>query len=247
MEYLRVDHESKVPPMKRIGVVGGFSQWATHDVIGRILKYSASRIPQYGNRGYPPMDQRWVNRAPMKLNTDGSMPAKLEPSDELLAAAKFVGNDSDFLIIPSNTPHFFKKEIEEAAGKSLLSIVDLAIEEVARRQSAKVGIMAIGPTLNRRLYQNPLEEKGFTTVVLSQELSEKLDEEGVYAIQEGVPAGKVGKVAFEALSYLRKQGSDSVILGCSEIPILLGADSEAPYIINPSQLLAEAAVEKALS
>lgn len=241
-----VGHELEVPSMKRIGVIGGFGQWSTLDTLQRILKVSSLTVPQYGNRGYPPLDVRMVNRAPMKLNEDGSFPETLEPSPELLEAARFVGQHSDFLILPANTPHLFTREIEEAAGKSLLSIVDVTIEEVVRRKCKRVGVIAIGLTLDKRLYQKPLEEKGVGSVVLPKELSEILDNEGIYPIEEGANANDVGPVAHEVVEYLRKQKVDAIILGCTEVPILLGKAAEEPDIINPSQLLAEAAVKMSL-
>ena len=100
-ERIQVQHESKVPVMRRIGIIGGFGQWATQDIVNRILKASVVRVPQYGNRGYPPMDIRIVNQAPMKLNPDGSFPDELEPDPSLLEAARFVGTHSDFLILRS--------------------------------------------------------------------------------------------------------------------------------------------------
>lgn len=166
MERHIVKHESEVPNIKRIGVIGGFGQWSTHDIMERILRYSAQHISQYGNRGYPPIDQRWVNRSPLKINEDGSIPDVLEPSAELLDAAKFVGQNVDFLILLANAPHFFRKEIEETAGKPLLSMVDLTVDEVVRRNYKRVGVMAIGPTLDNRLYQDPLAEKGIESVPL---------------------------------------------------------------------------------
>jgi aspartate racemase len=241
-----VDNESKVPLMKRIGVIGGFGQMATLDVLERMFKYSALHVPQYGNRGYPSIDLRMVNRAPMKLNKDGSFPKISKPSPELFEAAKFVGKNADFIILPCNTVHLFAEEIEKTAGKPLLSIVDITVDEVIRRHCKRVGIMAIGLTLGKRLYQDPLAEKGIESVVLPKELSERLDNEGVYQIQEGATLAEINNVAHEAIEYLRKQKVDGIILGCTEIPILLGDVANDSDIINPSQLLAEAAVEKAL-
>lgn len=246
MERKVVGHESEVPQMKRIGVIGGFGQWATLDILSRILKASAVNVPQYGNRGYPPIDLRMVNRAPMKLNEDGSFPEVLEPSPELLEAARFVGEQADFLILPSNTPHLFTREIEEAAGKPLLSIVDVTVDEVVRRNCRRVGVIAIGLTLDKRLYQNPLEERGIESVVLPAELAERLDNEGIYPVQEGASPSDVAQVAHEAVEYLRKQKVDGIILGCTEVPILLGQVAEDSDIINPSQLLAEAAIKRVL-
>ncbi len=241
-----VDHESKVPSMKRIGVIGGFGQWATLDILNRILKVSTSTIPQYGNRGYPPFDLRMLNRAPMVLNEDGSYPDVLEPSTELLEAARFVGKNADFLILPSNTPHLFSSEIEKAAGKPLLNMINETVDQVVKKGFKKVGILAIGLTLKKGLYQKPLTTKGVESVVLSKELSDKLDKEGVYPLQEGASVQAIGDIAYKAVTYLRGQKVKGVILGCTEIPILLGEITDDHDIINPSQILAEAAVKRAL-
>ena len=249
-----VDHESKVPQMKKVGIIGGMGQWATDDILQRILRASVNYpVPQYGNRGYPRITVEMVSKAPMKLNLDGSYPDILEPSGELLEAAELVGKNSDFIIIGSNTAHIFKAQIEKASGKPVLSLVDLAVDQAKKRKCKRVGIMAIGVTVKHRLFQDPLIQAGIEPVLLSKELGEKMDNEGVYLIQEGILAEKTAdpkeysKATFEALESLRRQNVDGTILGCTEIPILLGSTADDPDIINPSQLLAEEVIRKALA
>lgn len=246
MKRVVAKHESEVPSMKRIGVIGGMGQWATIDVLDRILKVSVSHVSQYGNRGYPPIDLRMLNRAPMLLNTDGSFPDVLEPSPELLEAARFVGANSNFLIMPSNTPHLFAKDIEKSAGKPLLSIVDVTVDEIKRRGYKRVGVLAIGLTLKKRLYHDPLDVMKVEMMVIPEDLSSELDEKGVWPLQEGEDPKEVSNFAHNVISYLRKKKVEGIILGCSEIPILLGDAASEADIINPSQLLAEAAVKKSL-
>jgi len=239
-------HESEVPKMKTIGVVGGFGQWATLDILERIYRVAADRIPQYGNRGYPKTIIHVLNRAPMVLNQDGSYPINLEPSPEFIHAVKDVSGCSDFFIIPSNTPHLFLKEIERVAGKKILSIVDVTVEEVVRRGYKRIGLLAIGVTLDKRLYQDPLEAIGVQVISLPGELVEALEKEGIYPLQEGLPVHEIKPVAQQAIDYMRSQKVDGIILGCTEIPVLLKDAADNPDIINPSQLLAEATVKKSL-
>ena len=246
MERIVAEHESEVPELKRIGIIGGFGQWASLDIINRILKESVVRIPQYGNRGYPPMDIRMCNHAPMLLNEDGSFPEVLEPSEELLEASRFVGTNSDFIILLANTPHLFANQVEEAAGKPLLSIVDVTVEEAVKRNCKRVGVMAIGPTLERGLYQNPLEASGIEVIPLPKDLSERLDNEAIYPVQEGANPTSVHKAGYDIVSYFERQKVDRIILGCTELPILLQGYSESSHVLNPSQLLAIAVVEKSL-
>ncbi|MCA9754832.1 MAG: aspartate/glutamate racemase family protein [Candidatus Eisenbacteria bacterium] len=52
--------------------------------------------------------------------------------------------------------------------------------------------------------------------------------------------------AWEAVRWLRGQGCPAIVLGCTEIPLLLGAEADAPDLIDPGRLLAEAAVRRAV-
>lgn len=245
-EILKASSETEVPSnMKTIGVIGGLGPQATMDFEERVHKVAQKLIPQFVNRGYPPMLVYYFRHAPMILAPDGSTPSVLEPDPRLLEAAKIVGSHADFLVITSNTPHFFKKQIEVAAGRPILSIVDVTIEEIKRRQLKNVGILAIGDTLKHKLYQNRLDEIGVAWIAIPEELAQKLDE-SIWAVMEGENSEKLTGPAKKAINYLRAQGTEGIILGCTEIPLLLQAPTEEPDWLNPSQLLAEAAIRYAL-
>lgn len=233
--------------MKTIGILGGLGPQATMDLERRIHKVSQQLIKQSVNRGYPPMIVHYFRDAPMVLDPQGNVPAVLEPHPGLLAAAAHLGQAVDFLIIASNTPHFFVRQIEEAAGKPVLSMVDVVIEEVRRRRPEKVGVLAIGETLQHRLYQDPLEDLRIPWETIPDDLSRQLDE-SVYALMEGKTDGSFGNAVQAAVIHLREsKHTDDIILGCTELPLLygstLGYESD---LINPAALLAEAAVRRAM-
>jgi aspartate racemase len=63
---------------------------------------------------------------------------------------------------------------------------------------------------------------------------------------EGRIDGEGRRLAREAVEALRARRVQGVVLGCTEVPLLLGEHAEAPDLLNPAQLLAEAAVRAAL-
>lgn len=231
----------EIPHMKTIGVIGGLGPQATMDIVARLHKVSQNLVPQFVNRGYPPFLVGYFRDAPMVLNEDGSVPDELTPDPQLLELAKTLGLHTDFLIIASNTPHLFVKEIEEAAGRKVVSIVDAVLEEVQRRKCSKVGVLAIGETLQHRLYQERLDQIGVAWETIPDSLSSRLDESS-YAVMRGTDPAEVGETVREAIAYVRERDVDGIILGCTELPLILGEGTEQPDIINPSQLLAEAAI-----
>lgn len=231
--------------MKTIGVLGGMGPQATIDFEQRVHRLSQHYLPQKFSTGYPPMVVGYFREVPIRMNEDGSFADPAQPSPNLLIMAKQIGAVSDFLVITSNTPHLFEREIEEASGKKILSIVAVTVEEVKRKVMKRVGLLAIGLTLRNRLYQDPLEELGVEWEVIPQELEEELDH-AIFAVMEGRSDESSREVARGAVNYFEQLNVEGVILGCSELPILLGHTAEAERMINPSELLAEATVRKSI-
>lgn len=236
--------ESDIPKMKTIGVLGGVGPQATMDFEKKFHRAANELIPQFINRGYPPMIVSYFRNDPRIVNSEGSIIGKLRANKNLLGAAKKLGGLVDFIVIPSNTPHFFIKEIEEASGVSVLNIVGVTVQEISERHYQKVGILAIGDTLKHSLYQNALDEAGIAHLTIPESLAEQLDE-SVWKTMQGENPKKLNTPLKEAINHLKEMGADVVLLGCSEFALMLDENSDT-NLIDPIQLLATAAVRHAL-
>lgn len=229
--------------MKTIGALGGLGPQATMDFEARIHAVSQQLIPPQQNRGYPPMVVYYYRHAPVILADDGSPVSPAQPDPRLLEAAKQLGSLADFLVIISNSPHRFRDQIEEASGREVLSLIDVTLADVKRRQLNKVGVLGLGqPTV----YQTPLDRFGLACETLPAELRDKLNL-AIFALMEGRAGPESSAIAREAVDFLRARHVDGIILGCTEIPLLLNEDTPAPDLLNPAQLLAEATVRQALA
>jgi aspartate racemase len=228
--------------MKTIGLLGGLGPQATLDLEMRLHAVAQRLIPQKGNRGYPPMVTYYHRRPPVVENEEGSpvFPIRLDPALE--EAARWLGERSDFLLIGSNSVHLLQEEIERAANRPVLSMIETTLGEVKRRGWKKVGalgfIMPDVPVYTRRLQKMGL---AFETIDAEQQTALDI---AISAVNEG---RMMPDLAREAVATLRSRGVDGIIPGCTELPLLLGADMDAPDLLNPAQLLAEAAIVHALT
>jgi aspartate racemase len=84
------------------------------------------------------------------------------------------------------------------------------------------------------------------TEILPDEHMSRLDAE-IFKLMAGQEDAASTDIALEMINYLRAKGVDGVIPGCTEIPLLLGVHAEAPDLVNPAALLAEAAVRYAIA
>lgn len=146
-------------------------------------------------------------------------------------------------MITSNTPHLVQEQFEAAAGCEIVSMIEATLEEVRQRRWTRVGVLGLGePTI----YLEALEARQITYELIENELQAKLNE-AITKVMEGRNDDESTAIAREAVDVLRARGVDGIILGCTEIPLLLPNDLNSPDLINPAQHLAEAAVKQALT
>ena len=229
--------------MKTIGILGGLGPQATMDFEERLHRAAQRVIPPHLNGGYPPMVVWYCRHPPVLIKQDGHPVLPLEADPRLLEAARRLGQLSDFLVIPSNTPHAVQPEIERAAGRKVVSMVGATIDEVRRRGWKRVGVPALGQPV---FYTEPLGRLGVECETLDGPARNALDP-AIFRVMEGRAGEKERAVARAAVEQLRARGVDGIILGCTEIPLLLGpaADQDAG-LLNPAELLATAAVAAAM-
>lgn len=230
--------------MKKLGVLGGLGPQATMDFEARVHRVARQLNPAPGNSSAPPMLVYYHRAPPFLVQADGHPVFPIQPDPTLLGAAARLGAWADFLVITANGPHLVAPAIEQAAGCPLLSIIEVTLAEAARRQPRCVGVFGFGPVY---VYLEPLAARGIPHVTIDEALQAEVDA-GVRALWEDRAGAPPYEAVARAVATLRAAGADLIILGCTELPLLLGREADsAPDLLNPAQLLAEAAVRRALS
>jgi aspartate racemase len=230
--------------MKRIGVLGGVSPQATMDFEARVHRVAQRMIPQDWNRGYPPMVVWYHRRLPVRVGDDERPVVPMEVDPQLVEAAGWLGKVADFIVIPCNSAHLGVRAISAAAGCPVLSMIDVTLDEITRRGWTRPGVIGFnGPP---RVYLDPLEQRGLRCATIDADLQVGLDG-GIRAVAEGRESPADRASARAAVGALRATGVDGVVLGCTEIPLLLGEAGDAGDLVNPLALLAEATVRFAIA
>ncbi len=180
--------------------------------------------------------------SPFLLTDKGTAQIPIQLDARLLDAARRLGALADFLAIPCNSVHLLLGEIEQAAGCKVISMIEATLEEVRRRRWHRVGILGFGDPL---VYTRPLQDLGITCETINADARTELDA-AIFRLMEGRDDASSVSLARAAVADLRNRSVDGIILGCTEIPLLLREFGDAVDLINPTQMLAEAAVQEAL-
>ena len=164
------------------------------------------------------------------------------------AAQSLESGGADFVVICTNTMHKMADDVQQAIHIPLLHIADAAAAEIQTRGFKKVGLLGTRFTMEESFYKDRLVEKFGLQVVIPNELDREIVHRVIY---DELVVGKI--VSTSKAEYLRiiadlqAQGCEGIILGCTEIGLLVKqADCDLP-LFDTTLLHAKAAVDYALA
>lgn len=164
------------------------------------------------------------------------------------AARRLVSAGADGLMICTNTMHLMADAVERAGGVRLLHIADPAGEAVRAAGLSKVGLLGTAFTMEQAFYRDRLAGR-FGLEVLVPEAEDRAVVHRV--IYEELIAGIVGEGSREAyrgvIARLVARGAQAIILGCTEIMLLVRPEDSAVPLFDTTALHAQAAVEALLA
>ena len=163
------------------------------------------------------------------------------------AARALEAGGAEFLVLCTNTMHREADTIEAAVHIPLLHIADPTAEAIKAAGFTTVGLLGTAFTMEHDFYRGRLEKMHGLTV-LTPDADDRLAVHDI--IYRELVAGQVLDASREVyrgvIARLIARGAQAVILGCTEIMLLIGPDDSAAPIFDTTQLHALAAVKRAL-
>lgn len=154
---------------------------------------------------------------------------------------------ADFLVICTNTMHRMADEIEAGTRMPLLHIADAAADAIKARGLAVVGLLGTQFTMNGNFYRKRLEERHGIKVMIPEAPDREVVHRVIYdELVLGEIRAESRKVYLRVINSLKAEGAQGVILGCTEIPLLVKQSDVDLPVFDTTTLHAEAAVDWAL-
>jgi|SRR6516165_7034880 len=231
--------------MKTVGLVGGLGPESTIDYYRSIIDLYQKTV---ADETYPHIviDSVDVNRALrlFEANNLSELARYFIDSTQRLAGA-----GSDFALLTANTPHIVFDEVRRCSPLPLISIVEAACDE-AKRQGLRT-LLLIGTrfTMRASFYHEVFARQGLTIVTPTEEEQAYLHDKYVNELLKGIflSATREGLLEIIARSAQR-HGADGVILGGTELPLILREQSLAGIpLLDTTQIHVRAVVSKMLS
>jgi aspartate racemase len=155
---------------------------------------------------------------------------------------------ADFLVICTNTMHKVADLVAERTGLSLLHIIDVAGSAITEHGLHKVGLLGTRFVMKQDFYQERLREYFDIDVVVPSEDEQDVIHQIIYdELCRGEIRDSSRQSCLEIIEKLIERGAEGIVLGCTELPLLIRLSDVHVPVFNTTRLHAEAAVEMALS
>ncbi|WP_144875653.1 aspartate/glutamate racemase family protein [Microbacterium sp. 1.5R] len=171
-----------------------------------------------------------------------------DAAGELLAtrARALESAGAELLVLCTNTMHLVADRIEEAVGIPFLHIADVAADAVTRAGLSTVGLLGTAFTMEQPFYRDRLAARGIRTLVPGADDRHRVHSVIYDELVHGQIREESRECYREVIERLVAEGAEGIILGCTEIELLVSAD-DAPVPVFPTTALhVEAAVDRAL-
>lgn len=204
--------------MRKIGLIGGISWVSTSDYYTLINKGINEKL---GGLNFSECLIYSFNYADIKKNNDAN--DWDSTFNMLLKAAEVLkSGGAEAILLCANTMHLIADRLQQAIDIPLLHIAVETAIEIEKKQLKKVGMLGTKFTMELDFFKDKLAEKGIETIIpVSEEVKDFIHYTIFEELGRGIATEETKKRYLEIANELIKNGAEGIILGCTEIPLVI--------------------------
>lgn len=163
------------------------------------------------------------------------------------AAQNLKHGGADFIVICTNTMHKMAPEIEHATGLNVLHIADVTGAAISKDQIQKVGLLGTRFTMEGDFYKKRLKDNYDIEVIIPEDADRQIIHDIIYnELCLGIIKDDSRQKYIDIINKLCANGAEGIILGCTEIPLLIKQSDVLIPVYDTTKIHAESAVDFAL-
>jgi aspartate racemase len=154
---------------------------------------------------------------------------------------------ADFGLIAANTPHRSLEYVVKNTQLEILSIIDAVADSIISSGIKRVGLLGTFFTMKEDFYKGGLNDRGLDVIVPEENEMGEVNRIIYEELVKSVINEKSKERLIEIIGSLSKRGAEGVILGCTEIPLIIGPDDAEVSLFDTTKIHAEAALKYSIS
>ena len=225
-----------------IGILGGMGPEATVDLYRHIIDLTPAvkdqdhiKVLIYSNPKIPD-------------RTEAIVAGGESPLPYLVESARLLEKwGAGIIAIPCNTAHHYLPEIQQQTAIPVLNMIEETCSDLLARMPGihTVGLLAIEGTLRSGVYHRVMARAG-VKILVSDNTEQQRIQSAIARVKSGSADRSTQEIFESAAKRLIDSGAQVIILGCTEVPLAFDPDAIDCPCLNPTRILAQAAVNWAL-
>lgn len=229
--------------MKTIGIIGGLSWLSSIDYYRYINEMINQRL---GDADAGKIILYSVNFGDIKrLTLQDDWPAITAMVTDI--AQKLQQAGADCILVGANTMHRIAPAIQEAVDIPLIHVAEETAKAIQKKGLQKVGLLGTKFTMELSFYPEALARQGISLIIPGEEDRQFIHDTIYHELGANIFLPATKDRYLHIIRSLQEQGAEGVILGCTEIPLLIKEDESPLPVFNTTLIHATAAVEFALA
>ena len=149
-------------------------------------------------------------------------------------------------MLGANTAHVLADRIQENVKIPLIHIADAVADRLKAGNIKKVGLLGTKHTMNQEFYKGRLEKKHGLEVLVPEDAEKEIVHNEINNIILGNESPDAKNKLIGIVNNLVKKGAEAVILGCTELPLLISQEDASVPLFDTAKIHAEVAAEYSL-
>ncbi|WP_264551474.1 aspartate/glutamate racemase family protein [Flavobacterium sp. N2038] len=230
--------------MKKIGLIGGISWVSTADYYKLINEGINKKM---GGLNFSECLVYSFNYADIKRNNDAN---DWDATFEMLfKGCQFLkSGGAEAIILCANTMHLIADRLQEAIDLPIIHIASVTAVEIQKQKLKKVALLGTKFTMELDFFKDKLIAKGIEVIIPEKQEDKDFIHYTVFEeLGRGIVTAESKKRYLEISNQLIKDGAEGIILGCTEIPLIIKENDVPVPIFDTTMIHANAAIEFQLS
>jgi len=165
----------------------------------------------------------------------------------LEAAQKLKKCSIDYIVICANTLHQYVEELENETGLKVVHIADATAKEIRKNNISRIGLLGTRFTMQMDFYTKRLQQAGIESIVPPKSDREFIHNAIMNELLKEEFKEKTKAKFLSIIGNLENHGAQGIVLGCTEIPLLIKQKDTQLPVFNTLEIHAKAVVDFALS
>lgn len=228
--------------LKTIGVLGGMGPAASAETYKQIVQICQREFKATDDEDFPTIIVYSLPLAGFDYKGFSKNKSEIVYKQLLEAMKKLENAGAEICIIDCNTVHVFFDDLKQNLNTNIINLIETTTAHLTEKSITKVGVLCSNTSKRLRLYETSLEKVGIDTILISPK-EQTLIDEAIFTVMGGTESHIEKDALSKIIERLFDDGAEAIVIGCTEISLLLKDRVDTNRYIDSQWL----AIKKAVS